>query len=103
MSEETVWRGIGTPSSLGQKTLTQPGVPCSLSWRSPTSAFCICVGGGEKECAGCSTTEKRLRFLSLGWESRRGLLQEIGREDARKELLFGLKIQRGEIVPLMES
>ena len=57
----------------------------------------------EKECAGCSTTEKRLRFLSLGWESRRGLLQEIGREDARKELLFGLKIQRGEIVPFMES
>jgi hypothetical protein len=55
----------------------------------------------EEECADRSTTEKRLCFLSLGWESRQGLLQEIGRQDARKELLFGLKIQRGEIVPFM--
>ena len=57
----------------------------------------------EMECAGCGTTEKRLRFLTLRWNSQRDFRRDISPENARKELLFGLKIQRGEIVPFMES
>jgi hypothetical protein len=56
----------------------------------------------EEACASCGAVEARLRFLSLGWESGRGLVEEIRRGDAREKLLFGLKIQRGEIVPFME-
>jgi hypothetical protein len=54
----------------------------------------------EKECAGRETVERRLRFLGLRW-SRRDPRQEIGRERERKERLFGIKIQRGQIVPFM--
>lgn len=57
----------------------------------------------EKECAGCKMAQKRRRFLGLGRCSQRDLLKEIGRESKRKELLFGLKIERGEIVPFMQS
>jgi hypothetical protein len=57
----------------------------------------------ERECAGSETVENRLRFLSLGWERQRDLRKEIGRENERKERLFGLKIQRGEIFPFMQS
>jgi hypothetical protein len=57
----------------------------------------------EKECAGCKMAQKRRRFLGLGRCSQRDLLKEIGRESKRKELLFGLKIERGEIAPFMQS
>jgi hypothetical protein len=57
----------------------------------------------EKKCADCETADKRPRFLRLGWDSQRDLMKEIGRENKRKELLFGLRIQVGEIVPFMRS
>jgi hypothetical protein len=57
----------------------------------------------EGECAGSETAERRLRFLSLGWEDQGNLRKEIDRERQRKDLLFGLKIQRGEIIPFMRS
>ena len=57
----------------------------------------------EKECAGNELTENRLRFLGLGWHSRRDLRKEIDRDNERRERLFGLKIQPGEIVPFTPS
>jgi hypothetical protein len=55
----------------------------------------------EKECTERETSEKRLRFLALGWQSRRDLRKKLDRDGERRERLFGLKIQRGEIVPFM--
>ncbi len=57
----------------------------------------------EKAFAGGEMTDRRLRFLDLGWNGKRELRQEIGREGARKEKLFGITIQRGEIVPFIET
>jgi hypothetical protein len=56
----------------------------------------------EKASAGSEWSERRLRFLDLGWSGKRELWKEIGREGARKEKLFGITIQRGEIVPFIE-
>jgi probable addiction module antidote protein len=55
----------------------------------------------EKQCAAVGIAEKRLRFLSLGWNGKRDLRKVISREKERKDLLFGLEIQRGEIFPFM--
>jgi hypothetical protein len=60
-------------------------------------------GEVEGKCADSRTVETRLRFLTLGWESHRNLRTQIDREGKRKELLFGRPIQRGEIVPFMET
>jgi hypothetical protein len=57
----------------------------------------------EKDSASNKQTERRLRFLGLGWQSRRDLRKEINRDSERRERLFGLRIQAGEIVPFMPS
>jgi len=57
----------------------------------------------EKDAGSNELTEKRLRFLGLGWHTRRDLRKEIDRDSDRRERLFGLKIQVGEIAPFMPS
>lgn len=44
---------------------------------------------------------RRRRFLELGWNSKRSLPDAVGRESERRDRLFGIKFQRGEIVPFM--
>jgi hypothetical protein len=44
---------------------------------------------------------RRRRFLELGWNSKRSLPATVDRESERKDRLFGIKFQRGEIVPFM--
>jgi hypothetical protein len=57
----------------------------------------------ESECVDNALRLERLRFLGLGWHSRRDLRKEIDRDNERREKLFGLRIQPGEIVPFMTS
>lgn len=60
-------------------------------------------GSIESEYSGIETTKRRLQFLQLGWHTRRALRQEIDRDKERRERLFGIKIQPGEIEPFMRS
>jgi hypothetical protein len=55
----------------------------------------------EKACECGKRAKERLRFLDMGWHGKRGLRKEIDRERERKEQLFGIGIQPGEIVPFM--
>jgi hypothetical protein len=57
----------------------------------------------EGDCANRQLIENRLRFLGLGWRTRRDLREKLGREKERRERLFGIEIQPGEIVPFMPS
>jgi hypothetical protein len=57
----------------------------------------------ERECAGNKLTDRRLRFLALGWQSRRDLRKVLDRDKERRERLFGIKIQPGEIAPFISS
>jgi hypothetical protein len=57
----------------------------------------------ERDCGDNPIGQERLRFLGLGWRTRRDLRKEIDRDNERRERLFGLKIQPGEIVPFMTS
>jgi len=57
----------------------------------------------ESECVDIGATKRRLRFLQLGWSTRRTLQQVIDRDKERRERLFGIKIQLGEIAPFLRS
>jgi hypothetical protein len=80
---DTAWGALQIVLSLADQRL--------LNWR----------GEIEKAFAGSARTDRRLRFMELGWSGKWGLPQEIDREKARKDRLFGIKIQPGEIVPFM--
>ena len=56
----------------------------------------------EQACAGSQTSQMRVRFLGLIWSRQGDLRKEIGRERARKDRLFGIKIRPGEIFPFMQ-
>jgi hypothetical protein len=63
-----------------------------LSWRSEV----------EQGCAPGGLVETKLRFFALGW-SELELGQQIDRSKDRKERLFGIKIEKGEIFPFMSQ
>jgi hypothetical protein len=63
-----------------------------LNWRSEV----------EQECAPGGLVEVRLRFLALGWTERE-LEQRVDRSKDRKERLFGIRIEKGEIFPFMSQ
>jgi hypothetical protein len=55
------------------------------------------------ECADKTLVESRLRFLNLGWHSRKDLRKEINRDNERRDHFLGQKIHPGEIFPFMSS
>lgn len=78
------------------------------AWGAVTSALSVAdeqmlnwYAAMENSAANPERAARRRRFLELGWNSKRGLPQELDRDSARRDHLFGIKFQRGEIVPFL--
>jgi hypothetical protein len=55
----------------------------------------------EEECVNAALRQDRLRFLGLVWRTWGGVRKDLNRDKNRRERLFGLAIQPGEIVPFL--